>query len=451
MTDPINDEMLRWLEVIFAERFGHVWHFALTEQGFLLTLEGNKGAILFDNTLQCLTHSHSNQPCAWWDAGHEGWDSVLGVALPAPGATELPKPLIVARDDAHIVSYDIPSLVYWMLARVEEIGRKDLDSHERFPATSSHAYRHGYLERPVVDEWLHVLGQVIQRQWPEVQLKQHEFQMRISHDVDQPSMYAFKPWKTILRMMASHILKRFDTKAFLTAPYVKLTTRNHLLDVDPYNTFNWLMDISERNGLKSAFYFICGRTHPDKDADYEIEHPVMRELLRRIHSRGHQIGLHPSYNTFRNPSSLKSEARKLKHVCAEEGINQSEWGGRMHYLRWDQAETLCAWADAGMSYDSTLGYADRPGFRCGTCFEYPAFDPISNKQIAIRIRPLHVMESTVIDSLYMGLGVSGRAFNKILEIKNICRMVNGQFALLWHNSYLKSDELKKLYLHIVSR
>jgi hypothetical protein len=52
--------------------------------------------------------------------------------------------------------------------RVEEIGRTDLDNHERFPATSSHAFKHGYLDRPVVDEWLHLLGQVIQRQWPGV-------------------------------------------------------------------------------------------------------------------------------------------------------------------------------------------------------------------------------------------------------------------------------------------
>jgi hypothetical protein len=53
-----------------------------------------------------------------------------------------------------------------MLARVEEIGRMDLDNHGRFPATASHAFQHGYLDRPVVDEWLHLLGQVIKRQWP---------------------------------------------------------------------------------------------------------------------------------------------------------------------------------------------------------------------------------------------------------------------------------------------
>jgi len=46
---------------------------------------------------------------------------------------------------------------------------------------------------------------------------------------------------------------------------------------------------------------------------------------------------------------------------------------------------LRAWADAGMDYDSTLSYADRPGFRCGTCSEYPAFDPVAGEAPTARL------------------------------------------------------------------
>ncbi|WP_234909911.1 polysaccharide deacetylase family protein, partial [Vibrio anguillarum] len=117
--------------------------------------------------------------------------------------------------------------------------------------------------------------------------------------------------------------------------------------------------------------------------------------MRRIHERGHEIGLHPSYGTFQQPELIKQEAERLKRICAEESIDQHVWGGRMHYLRWEQSTTMRAWAGAGMTYDSTLGYADRPGFRCGTCFEYPAFDPVAQEQLNLRIRPLVVMECTV--------------------------------------------------------
>ena len=128
----------------------------------------------------------------------------------------------------------------------------------------------------MVDEWLHLLGQVIRRTWPGIVLKQHKFSIKVSHDVDQPSLYAFKPWRTIGRVMAGQIIMRNDLKAFLAAPYVKLTTRNELIAGDPYNTFDWLMDVSEENNLQSAFYFICGRTNPAHDADYEPERPVIR-------------------------------------------------------------------------------------------------------------------------------------------------------------------------------
>ena len=130
----------------------------------------------------------------------------------------------------------------------------------------------------------------------------------------------------IARMMAGHIIKRHDFKAFYTAPYMKLATRNKLISKDPYNTFDWLMDVSEENNLKSAFYFICGRTNPARDADYEPEHPVLRRLMRRIHERGHEIGLHPSYDTYQEPELLKRSRTAKKYLCRRR-IQQVQWGG----------------------------------------------------------------------------------------------------------------------------
>lgn len=446
---PIRKPALRWLETILTERFGHVWHLTRTQSGLSLTLDGGEGAIIFDTLQQAFTEARSDLPYTQWDAAHEGWNPALGGVLPAPGVAQLPSPLIKQRSADHVIHYDIPGLTYWMLARIEEIGRTDLDSHERFPASSSHAYKHGYLDRPVVDEWLDLLGQVIRRQWPDVELKRHEFQIRVSHDVDQPSLYAFKPWKQIGRMMAGHILKRCDPKAFFTAPYVKLATRDRLIEADPYNTFDWLMDVSESNGLKSAFYFICGKTEPGKDPDYELGHPIIRNLLKHIHQRGHEIGLHPSYNTFSNPEALKSEADRLKSICDQEKIQQKSWGGRMHYLRWCHPFTLRALEYAGLDYDSTLGYADRPGFRCGTCYEYPGFDAVEFKTTSLRIRPLVAMEVSVIEKIYMGLSCTRIAGETFLKLKKNADKVNGCFTILWHNSSLENINKQKLFESII--
>lgn len=431
--NQFSESALSWLETLLQERFGHTFTLVQQANRLQLSLAGSEGVITFDQLESVFHQSRSDFPCEQWVASTEGYSSPIEDTLPAPSEQELCAPLIELNEQGATIHYDIPGLTYWMLTRLEEIGRTDLDKHQRFPASSSHAHQHGYLERPIVDEWLMILGQVIQRVWPSIELKQHEFSIKVSHDVDTPSLYGFQSWLTIGRMMAGHLLKRRDLKAFFTAPFVKLTTRNQLHRADPCNTFDWLMDVSEANNLQSAFYFICGGNHPH-DADYEPEHPVIRNLMRRIHQRGHEIGLHPSYNTFQQPELIKQEAERLKGICAEEGIEQSQWGGRMHYLRWEQPTTLRAWANAGMSYDSTLGYADRPGFRCGTCHEYPAFDPVVQEQLSLRIRPLVVMDGTLVEEQYCAIQDSQSLKGLVSRLKKNCRLVGGDFTFLIHNS-----------------
>jgi hypothetical protein len=440
---------LQWLESLLEERFGQV--FCLEHQPanttLRITLGSSKTYIELALDLATFTRADSNLPFLYWDAKAEGFASVLESPLPAPGATCIPTQLITPTEHGIHVAYDILGLTYWMLSRQEEVGRTDLDEHGRFPATSSHAYKHGYLERPVVDEWLHILGQVIQRTWPGIELKQHSFSMKVSHDVDEPSRYGFRSMPALVRAIAGDVIKRRDFKSAMLAPWVRMNTRTQLHRADPANTFDWIMDVSEQHGLQSAFYFICGHNDPH-DADYQPEHPAIRHLMRRIHQRGHEIGLHPSYSTYQKPQLIRHEADRLRKICAEEGIVQTEWGGRMHYLRWEQPTTLRAWADAGMVYDSTLSYADRPGFRCGTCFEYPAFDPVAGEVLSLRVRPLVAMECSVIDKSYLGLGSGDAALAKFMQMKTTCRAVSGCFTVLWHNSSLTQRNDKHIYKHL---
>ncbi|WP_313089864.1 polysaccharide deacetylase family protein [Stutzerimonas nitrititolerans] len=437
---------LAWLQILLQERFGHLFDVLPQSNSsrLAIALPGDARQISLKVDGAMFARSDSDLPCTEWSAPAEGWRTALPGCLPMPGAASPVVPLITATVNGWNIGYDILGLTYWMLNRIEEIGRTDLDNHGRFPATASHAYKHNYLERPVVDEWLHVLGQVISKTWPGIELKQHTFSMKVSHDVDAPSRYGFANAKGLLRAMAGDVLKRGDLKNPLRAPWIKLNSRNKIHSSDPYNTFEWIMDLSDQHGLTSAFYFICGRTS-DLDADYEPEHPAIRALMRRIHERGHEIGLHPSYNTYQHPQMIAVEAQRLRKIAAEEGIEQARWGGRMHYLRWEQPTTLRAWAEAGMDYDSTLSYADRPGFRCGTCFEYPAFDPVENRELKLRVRPLVVMECSVIDACYSGLGVGEAAQQKLKTLKDVCRKVNGCFTLLWHNSSFANKSCIKLY------
>jgi hypothetical protein len=450
-TPSLSTPVTRWLESICFERFG--LHLKLTAEEGQTRIDLGQGAapsILVTAIPDMYCGNQLAGQCLTWDPVAEGFISALNRPIPAPGAVQVKMPLIEEREDGYTIHYDILGLTYWMLSRAEEVGRTDLDEQRRFPATASHAFNHNYLERPIVDEWLHILGQLIERTWPGIVLKHHNFSQKVSHDVDSPSRYAFRSWAGFVRAMAGDVLKRGDVKSALAAPWVRLHSHQALHPADPSNTFDWIMDVSERHGLQSAFYFICGRTDESKDADYEPEHPAIRELMRRIHRRGHEIGLHPSYGTFQKPAAIAAEAARLKHICAEEGILQEAWGGRMHYLRWQTPTTLHGWEQADMAYDSTLSYADRPGFRCGTCFEYPAFDPVAGNQLNLRIRPLIAMECTVMAPRYMGLGDGQAALDKFLQLKDACKAVGGCFTLLWHNSQFETAAERNLYEGVLS-
>ncbi len=446
-----RESAISWLNTILCERLSKHLKLSKCKPGHLLiTVHGSGAGIRINSEPATFSQAGSGLPCGSWDPQAEGWQSALGLPLPTPGATTISGPLIEKTDTGYVIHYDILGLVYWMLSRHEEVGRIDLDKHGRFPARSSHAFKHGYLERPVVDEWLAILAQVVQRTWPQLELVKPEFSVRVSHDVDTPARYGFSSIGRLLRTMVGDVLRRREVLEAIRAPLIWAQSKEKLHSSDPFNTFNWIMSTSERYKINSAFYFICGRTYPARDARYDIRHPAIRELMRRIHVRGHEIGLHPSYNTYKRPDIIASEARVLMRACSEEGIKQATWGGRMHYLRWQTPATLYGWEQAGMAYDSTLTYADHPGFRCGTCHEYPAFDPVAGTALQLRIRPLIAMECTVLAPRYMNLGSGDIALKKFIQLKQSCRAVNGNFTLLWHNTLLERHQERTLYEHVLA-
>ena len=407
------------------------------------------GAIVFDAKEPGFTHARSDQSFTQWPAEREGWQSVLGGPLAAPGVVRLPTPLIEKRGADTYIHYDILGLTYWMLARIEEIGRTDLDNHDRFPATSSHAYKHGYLDRPLVGEWLHVLGQVIERQWVGVALRKQESKIFVTCDLDSP-YEARVNLARLPRKVAGDLLKRRSVG--MAVGSIARGFRNqepssandsHLAAID------WMMDVNERAGNRVAFYFITDRNHR-LDAHYRMDEPVIRQLLRRIHDRGHEIGLHPSYTSYADSERIVKEANILRSAMGAEGIRQPEIGGRQHFLRWSSPLTARNWVAAGLQYDSTLSYADRAGFRCGTCQEFQMFDPVHDRALVLRQRPLVLMECSVIADRYMGLGYSDEAFAVSHGFKSTCKKVGGIFTFLWHNSTLVGERDREFYSGLVT-
>lgn len=441
-----------WLKVILENRFGLAFDLDCQmgrSNVLVLTLPGHSGQITFDTLCPDFWSSNNDFPCAQWDPRDSNLQPPLGLPIPAPAISTIDRKLCEFHDGSAVFHYDVLGLTYWCLNRLEELEGSPRDLHGRYPAFASHAVRNGYLDRPIVDEWLMVLGQVIAHVWPGVPLRRSEFAIRISHDVDWPGLYNFQPVTVMAKSAINRSIVNRSLWPLIIAPVVWLFRNKKISRFDPANTFDWLMDVSDELGLTNAFYFVCGETNANYDPGYSIDNPSLSDLIGRISGRGHEIGLHPSYETFRNPTAFNAEFSRLRQVCEREGVKQETFGGRMHFLRWDQAITPRLWAESGLSYDSSLGYAEKAGFRCGTCHDFPVFDHQRQEMLSIIERPLIAMETTLFDSQYMAINNRQDAFSHCGHLMSHCKEVGGNFNFLWHNSGFKCEKDKDLYSRIV--
>lgn len=340
---------------------------------------------------------------------------------------------------------DVFGGAFFALTRYEEVVTPARDEHGRFPADASLACAASFLERPIVDEYVELLWGALRRIWPALRRKARAFRVHLSHDVDWPYSPRGASASQLVRLSVGDMLKRLDAELALKR-WVQRAPSPEARAADPFNTFDFLMDASERVGLTSAFYFIPWNSLVGLDGEYTLQEPWIQRLMRRIHARGHRLGFHPSYSTMGDAERTVFEFLALRDELAKLGIAQSEWGGRQHYLRWCNPDTWRAWDHAGLDYDSTLGYAERPGFRCGTCTPYPVFDLQARKALRLRERPLVVMETTLLHHLRLG---HAEAAARIAALADECRRFEGEFTLLWHNSNLSARQDKRLYLEVL--
>ncbi len=344
-----------------------------------------------------------------------------------------------------ILPFDLPGAVFQFLSRIEELAGP-FDAHGRFPGKQSWAARHGLLYRPLVDEYEEVLRRSIESLWPGVPLKNNSFKVFPTHDVDWPFVSWGLPLKQVVRSALGDIAKRRD----LSLSFFRLKSRlMNKPEDDPAYTYDFIMDISESLDLKSTFFFIAGGTNPSLEGVYRIDQPEVRAILQRILTRGHNVGIHGSYHSLETPGRLKEETDELRQAVSLLGYDPSRMGGRQHFLRgyipvlWRESER------AGLEFDSTLGFADMPGFRAGTCREYRAFDVFQRKELSLTVKPLIVMDRTLRSADCLGLD-ENQARSIFLDLKRACARLNGEFVLLWHNTALQNGKDKEDYASYLS-
>ncbi len=346
-------------------------------------------------------------------------------------------PAISRSGNAIKLSIDVFGSAFFMLTRYEEaITGGPRDEHGSFPDEAALAVRERFAHRPIVNEYAALLERALQLLWPGLPRAKRSFRVLLTHDVDWPLATAGRLWPRVARQMVIDTLQRHNLQGAAMRLHSYRRTRAGDDDADMWNTFDFIMSSAEEAGLRAAFYLIPERLAGKLDGSCAINHPFIRRLIRQIDARGHELGLHTSYEAHRDPALIARQLAQLRAVLNAEGVEQQILGGRQHYLRWLNPETWQGWDSAGLSYDSSVGYVRHTGFRAGTCFEYPVFNLRRRQPLRLRERPLVAMEeAALIEHAYR----YERVAEGIIGLSRTVRRFGGDFVLLWHNNWLAQD------------
>ncbi|HFC76960.1 MAG TPA: hypothetical protein ENJ27_01905, partial [Candidatus Moranbacteria bacterium] len=96
---------------------------------------------------------------------------------------------IAVEENRIITDIDIFSTIFFMLTRWEEYVSKDKDQHGRFPHTESLAYKYNFIHRPIVNEYIEFLWNMLVLLGCKHKRYKHKFSILLTHDVDHTLRY----------------------------------------------------------------------------------------------------------------------------------------------------------------------------------------------------------------------------------------------------------------------
>lgn len=336
-------------------------------------------------------------------------------------------------DDRNVnLDIDVFGSGFYMLTRIEEAVVSQRDQHGRFRRTNSILKDCGIYDRPLIDEYARMLWECMKVLWPGLSRKEPRYRCCVSHDVDIALQSGTGPAGSLMKWFVSESIRsrRPDQTLYQAMAWNAKRSRNFV--DDPFNTYSRLLSLADRCGYEPAFYFLSGRHDPQYDTEWTIDNPFVSELIRYVQSAGATVGIHPSYSSAEDDQIFRSEVAHFRDLVGD------VVEGRQHYLRWSVGRTWQWWADAGLSTDCSVGFADTVGFRCGTCFDFQVFDVFRRQRLGVRERPLIAMDVSLFSKSYMSCTLP-EAFDISANLRDMCREVSGNFNVLIHNNALPSD------------
>jgi hypothetical protein len=245
----------------------------------------------------------------------------------------------------------------------------------------------------------------------------------LTHDVDAVQRGKL-PRGVAVRDVTGALRSATQGRFRSAARQVAAIARTAASRTDPYWSFDRISSMEREHGFRSTYFFMSTRID-SRDATYDLSAPSMARLMDGLAGAGCEIALHGSYAAPADAALLRGQRSRL-----ERALGAPVSGYRNHLLRFRVPGSWLAQEAAGLSYDSTLGFADHEGFRGGHAFPFHPYDLASDRGMGILELPLAVMDVTI--SKYRKLR-GEPAWKAVLAVLEQTLAVGGLATLLWHN------------------
>lgn len=325
-----------------------------------------------------------------------------------------------AAGDKSVLPYDIFAASFYMLSRYEEYLPHVKDDYARFTAEESLAYKHNFLQQPIVDIWAYKFKKILQENYPDFQFATKQYQ--VIPVIDVPEAFTFKN-KGLMRSFGGtlHDLVSFKFKRLYTRFSVLFGFKR-----DTYDTFKYILNKQKQTKFKFVFFFLIG-DYSTYDKNININKVQFVSLIKQV-SDYSIVGLKASYFAISNFKILKQEKEKLEAV-----INTSLLASRNSFSKLNLPETYRNLVELEVPEDYTMGFVNHIGFRAGTCTPFFFYDLDYEVQTPLKIYSYHLLDYALLknNSLLDKKKVLNQVINEI-------KKVNGSFIPVFHN-YTFSD------------
>jgi len=329
------------------------------------------------------------------------------------------------------VGFDLPfdlfSAIFFLLSRYEEYLPFIHDRHDRFEANQSLAWQEGFIKEPVIDQWIGLFKQSLERKFPGLWLPEKQFTFVSTIDIDNPWAYLHKG---LLRSTGGLL------KSLASGKISDFRLRLGVLEgkrTDPYQTYDFILEMENTYHFRSLFFFLCAN-YGGYDTNYALNTIAFQELVKGL-DRGGFVGLHPSCRSYHDSNLLQAEYRKLSVL-----LGHDPQISRQHFLLLNMPETYRRMISLGIRKDYSMGYASCAGFRAGTSRPFNFYDLERECETELEVVPFSVMDITL--QQYMSL-TTGEAAEEIVQIMKRVKAVAGTFISLWHNESLSETGVWK--------